>query len=103
MRCGRHHNYRLQTAWDEHGEGAFAFTVIEEVADLADLVAAEQRQLNAALAAGPVYNLALDISTPARGLIHTAESRLKMSAAIKASMTPERLAAIFKEFDYEAH
>jgi acyl-CoA reductase-like NAD-dependent aldehyde dehydrogenase len=94
LRGGRHHNYRLQAAWNEHGEAAFAFTVIEEVADLADLVAAEQRHLNAALAAGPVYNLALDVSTPARGLIHTAESRLKMSAAIKASTTPERLAAM---------
>ncbi len=94
LRGGRHHNYRLQTAWDEHGEAAFVFTIIEEVADPADLVAAEQRQLNAALAAGPVYNLALDVSTPARGLVHTAESRLKMSVAIKASMTPERLAAM---------
>jgi hypothetical protein len=68
--------------------------VTEEVDDLADLVAAEQRQLDAALAAGPVYNLALDVSAPARGLIHTAESRLKMSAAIKVSMTAERLAAM---------
>jgi GIY-YIG catalytic domain/NUMOD3 motif len=94
LRGGRHHNYRLQAAWNEHGEAAFAFTVVEEVAALADLVGAEQRQLNAALAAGPVYNLALDVSTPARGLIHTAESRLKMSVAIKASMTSERLAAM---------
>lgn len=94
LRGGRHHNYRLQAAWAEHGEAAFAFRVIEEVVRVADLVAAEQRQLDAALAAGPVYNLALDVRTPARGLIHTAESRLKMSAAIKASMTPERLAAM---------
>lgn len=52
----------------KHGEAAFALTVIEEVADLAGLVAAEQRQLNAALVAGPVYNLALDVSTPARSV-----------------------------------
>ena len=93
LRGGRHHNYGLQAAWNEHGEAAFAFAVIEEVADLADLIAAEQRQLNAEMATGPVYNLALDVSTPARGLVHTAESRLKMSTAIKASMTPERVAA----------
>src|ERR1700722_12293700 len=67
LRDGRDHNYRLQAAWNEHGEAAFAFTVVEEVADLADLIAAEQRQLNAALCAGPVYNLALDVSVPARG------------------------------------
>ena len=94
LRGGRHHNYGLQAAWNEHGEAAFAFAVIEEVADLADLIAAEQRQLNAEMATGPVYNLALDVSTPARGLVHTAESRLKMSTAIKASMTPERVAAM---------
>jgi hypothetical protein len=57
LRGGRHHNYRLQAAWNEYGEAAFALAVIEEVADLADLIAAEQRQLNAALATGPVYNL----------------------------------------------
>jgi hypothetical protein len=96
LRGGRHHNYRLQAAWTEYGEAAFAFVVIEEVADLTDLIGAEQRQLNAALAARPVYYLALDISTPARGLVHTAESRLKMSTAIKASMTPDRLAAMRK-------
>src|ERR1022692_5274783 len=48
LRGGRHHNYRLQAAWNEYGEAAFALAVIEEVADLADLIAAEQRQLNAA-------------------------------------------------------
>lgn len=94
LRAARHHNYRLQAAWEEHGEAAFTFTVVEEVADPADLVAAEQRQLNATLSAGPVYNLALDVSVPARGLVHTAEARLKMSTAIKARMTPERLAAM---------
>jgi hypothetical protein len=94
LRGGRHHNYRLQAAWHEHGEAAFRFAVIESVTDVADLVVAEQRQLNAALAAGPVYNLALDVSTPARGLVHTAEARLKMSAAVKATMTPERLAVM---------
>jgi hypothetical protein len=94
LRGGRHHNYRLQAAWNEHGEAAFAFAVVEEVADLAGLITAEQCQVNAALAAGPVYNLALEVSVPARGLVHTAESRRKMSIAIKASMTPERLATL---------
>jgi group I intron endonuclease len=77
LRGGRHHNHQLQAAWDEHGETAFVFMIIEYVADLADLIAAEQRQLNVALSAGPVYNLALDVSEPARGLVHTAEARQK--------------------------
>jgi GIY-YIG catalytic domain len=92
LRGSRHHNYRLQAAWNEYGEAAFAFIVIEEVSAPTDLIAAEQHHLNAALVAGPVYNLALDVRTPARGLVHTPESRLKMSSATKASMTPERLA-----------
>jgi GIY-YIG catalytic domain len=29
LRGGRHHNYRLQAAWNEHGEAAFAFTVMK--------------------------------------------------------------------------
>jgi hypothetical protein len=93
LRGGRHHNHLLQVAWDEHDEVEFSFAVIERVAAAKDLAAAEQRLLNAALTTGPVYNLVLDVSAPARGLVHTAEARLKMSAAIKASMTPEHIAA----------
>jgi GIY-YIG catalytic domain/NUMOD3 motif len=93
LRGGRHHNYRLQEAWNLHGEAAFTFEIIEEVAHLDGLITAEQRHLNVALVNGPVYNLALDVTSPARGLTHTAEARLKMSAAIKASMTPRALAA----------
>lgn len=89
LRAGRHHNRLLQAAWTAAGEGAFAFSVVEGIASAADLVAAEQRHLDTAITTGPVYNLAMDIRTPARGLIHTAESRAKMSAAILASMTPE--------------
>ena len=93
LRTGSHHNYRLQAAWNLHGEDAFTFEVIERVGLVDDLIPAEQRHLDAAVAAGPVYNLALDVSTPARGLVHTLESRLKMSESIRASMTPEALAA----------
>lgn len=93
LRGNRHHNYRLQAAWNLHGEDAFTFEAIEAVTDVKDLTATEQRLLDAAMVTGPVYNIALDVITPARGLIHTAEARLKMSVAIKASMTPEMLAA----------
>jgi hypothetical protein len=53
-RC--HHNYRLQAAWNEYGEAACAFTVVEEVAHVAG---------SAGRRAAP----ALDVSTPARGLV----------------------------------
>jgi DNA-binding CsgD family transcriptional regulator len=92
LRGSRHHNYLLQAAWNEHGEAAFTFTVIEAV-PVADLIEAEQRHLNAAIAAGLTYNLCRDVSSPGRGNLHTAEAKLKMSVAIKASMTPAALDA----------
>lgn len=104
LRGGRHHNYRLQAAWDEHGEAAFTFEAIEPVEDANGLIPAEQRHLNAALAAGPVYNLALDVTSPARGLTQTAEARIKMSVAIKASLTPQaRASARGRESWRQAH
>jgi hypothetical protein len=93
LRSGRHHNYRLQAAWNAHGEAAFRFAVVEHVAGVADLVAAEQRQLNAALAAGPVYNWRWMSARQLEGS-STRPRRLKTSAAIKASMTRERIAAM---------
>jgi hypothetical protein len=92
LRGNRHHNYRLQAAWNEHGEAAFSWEVVQVVADIAGLVTAEQSSLDAAMRSGPVYNLALDVRTPAYGLVHTTESRLKMSAAARAALTPELLA-----------
>lgn len=93
LRAGRHHNYRLQADWLAYGETAFTFEVVEKIRLTSSLVPTEQAYLDVAAAAGPVYNLALDVSSPARGMVHTPAARLKMSIAIKASMTPERLAA----------
>jgi group I intron endonuclease len=94
LRGNRHHNYLLQAAWNEHGETAFTFTMTEVITDLDLLIAAEQRCLDAAKAAGPTFNIAQDIASPYRGLVHTDEARAKMSVAIRASMTPERLQAM---------
>lgn len=33
LRCGRHDNPLLQRAWDECGESAFAFRILEKIAD----------------------------------------------------------------------
>lgn len=93
LRAGRHHNNVLQRAWGKCGADAFTFEVVERIEFAGELVPAEQRHLDAAVAAGLVYNLALDVVSPGRGRVHTLESRLKMSVAIKASMTPENLAA----------
>ena len=33
LRNGLHHNQRLQAAWNAHGEGAFVFSVLENLED----------------------------------------------------------------------
>lgn len=50
---GKHHAGRLQEAWSAYGESAFSMIVLEEVADLGSLAAAEQRHLNEKR---PAYN-----------------------------------------------
>jgi group I intron endonuclease len=88
-----HHNRLLQGSWDEHGEAGFTFALLEEVPDPALLISTEQRHLDAAKAAGrAVFNLASDIRSPARGLVHTSEARRKMSNAAKAAcLNPNNL------------
>lgn len=92
LRRGSHHNRLLQADWTEAGEAAFTFAVVEEVVDVAALITVEQRWLDEALAAGVAYNIAMSTRSPARGSTHTPEARGKMSASIRAAMTPERRA-----------
>lgn len=85
LRRSEHHNGALQLDWNELGESAFTFALLEEIADPARLVAAEQRHLDAAKAAGlAVYNIAADIRSPGRGIAHTDAAKLKMGAAASA-------------------
>ncbi|WP_161790133.1 GIY-YIG nuclease family protein [Streptacidiphilus carbonis] len=94
LRRRDHHNRLLQASWDEHGEAAFTFALLEEIADPAQLIPAEQRHLDTAKEAGrAVFNLTSDIRSPARGLVHTPGARLKMSDAAKAAcLKPDNLA-----------
>lgn len=92
LRRGVHHNRLLQADWNEAGEAVFTFAVLEEVANPDDLIVIEQRYLDAAMAAGFTYNLALDCRSPGRGILHTEAAKAKMSAAAKAaSLSPANL------------
>ena len=83
-RC-EHHNDALQIDWLDHGEAAFTFALLEEIADTSLLIEAEQRTLDAAIAAGiAVYNYAMDCRSPGRGIPHTDEAKAKMSAKARA-------------------
>lgn len=46
LRKGKHCNHALQAAWDEHGEAAFEFAVLEVVAD-EERAAAEDKHIRA--------------------------------------------------------
>lgn len=56
----RHDNGNLQVAWDEYGEGAFSFCVLELVKNEADLQEREQYYLDHAFEVGGTYNIAGD-------------------------------------------
>ena len=47
LRRGRHTNPRLQRVWNEHGEANLEFILLECVPSKRDLVAAEQKWLDA--------------------------------------------------------
>src|SRR5579872_30598 len=53
LRLGEHHSKLLQKAWDQYGEDAFVFDVLEIVPDLNKLVKVEQCYLDERK---PTYN-----------------------------------------------
>jgi hypothetical protein len=56
LRRQKHHNQRLQRAWNKYGEQAFAFSVVEVVTDKAYIIEAEQRWLDVHYGKPSCYN-----------------------------------------------
>ena len=91
LRNQRHNNPRLQAAWNLYGEAAFEFTVLEYVADRADLYVAEDRWLRGHVGTAYCYNLGMAAIAPMLGLCgeksptwgyrHTEEAKAKIAAA----------------------
>lgn len=76
---GIHYNPRLQASWDKYGEGAFAFSVLEEVVgNKAGLLALEQEYIEDYLDRGSCFNLAKDALAPMAGRRHTEATKCKM-------------------------
>jgi group I intron endonuclease len=67
LRNNKHSNGRLQNSWDKHGEQAFVFVVVEELADDADLLAAENVWLKEHVGKDYCYNLGVDATAPMMG------------------------------------
>jgi len=111
LRSGSHHSKYFQHAWNKHGETAFAFSVIEQVADPANLTDREQWHLdqtrcydrkigfNLSPTAGSCLGVRHSQATRDKlsashlGIKRTAESITKMVAANRGKKrTPETIA-----------
>jgi group I intron endonuclease len=79
LRHNRHKNCHLQRAWQKYGTNTFEFVVVEETA-LENLIAVEQRYLNAAFLSGKQYNIS-PMADTSRGRItsETTKAKLRVS------------------------
>lgn len=68
LRTGKHNNRHLQAAWVKYGEAAFVFVVVEELADDADLLAAENVWLKEHVGKDYCYNIGVDATAPHLGM-----------------------------------
>ena len=96
LRGGRHHSPTLQRSWNKHGEQAFAFAVIEVVADGADLIAREQHWIDMLQAAHPQLGFNVGPVAGSRlGVPQSAEARALVSQRGKGRpKSPETRAAM---------
>lgn len=84
LRHGKHDNHHLQHAFDKYGETVFAFTILERVGDVSQLILREQYALNTLR---PEYNIAT-VAGNTFGYRHTDEARRKMSEAQSGDQHP---------------
>ena len=82
LRTGRG-SPRLQKAWDEYGEGAFHFEVLEVVVDAVCLTEQEQHYIDGLAACGPPGLNTLPVAGSFEGYTPDAEARAKIGAATR--------------------
>jgi group I intron endonuclease len=66
LRKGRHHNERLQAAWNQHSEGSFQFSIVEECSRMM-LWIREQHHLDSSR---PEYNVAVKVGRRTKDKMH---------------------------------
>lgn len=92
LRKNTHHSKHLQAAWNKYGEECFVFEIVEEVADIALLQAAEDVWLAANVGEVHCYNTSRYSDSPMRGIAtkdHPCYGRVKLPGekeAIAASL-----------------
>ena len=89
LNVGRHHNQKLQRAWDKYGAECFEFSVIELVAEKEKLIEREQFHMDTCK---PFFNIA-PIAQSSLGIKHGPEYGAKISAAKKGCKNPKLSAA----------
>jgi len=72
---GMHTNAHLQSAWDKYGEDSFNFEVLE-LCEEDQVLEREQWYIDNG---SPEYNMAQSVSAPFLGMIHTTETRKRIS------------------------
>lgn len=91
LRIGKHHNIKLQRAWNKHGPDFFTFYVVEIVQDLDKLLEREQRWLDFVFSTeGWCYNICKTAGSQ-RGMKRSAETKAKISAASKIRSPAARM------------
>lgn len=87
LRAGKHHCSKLQRSWDKYGEDAFAFSVVEPIADEAQLLAREQHWIDTEQTLTAGFNIC-PVAGSCRGRVVTPEHRAKLSAAQSGKKRP---------------
>src|ERR1035441_7110926 len=92
---GNHHSQWLQRSWNKHGPGAFTFTPVRLV-DTDDLTVHEKLCIDGAYEIGlRLFNLRIAEPSNGTGVVHTAETRAKMSKTRTGRrLSPSHAAAI---------
>lgn len=85
LRRGVRHSRYLQRAWKKYGAGAFCFEIIEIVDDESSLLAREQFYIDDLKAADSTFGFNIGpVAGSPRGIVRTAETRARISAAVRA-------------------
>ena len=101
LRRGTHANKHLQSAWAKYKEQAFTFVIVEELNEIADILAAENIWLKEHVGKIYCYNIAMDATSPQTGMYgeknsmfgktftHTEDAKARIGAAAKLRVQTE--------------
>ncbi len=101
LRRGTHANKHLQSAWAKYKEQAFTFVIVEELNEIADILAAENIWLKEHVGKIYCYNIAMDATSPQTGMYgeknsmfgktftHTEDAKARIGAAAKLRIQTE--------------